>query len=145
MRSACSLLLMAAVSGCGTGKPYETAPVSGRVTLNGKPLAGARLTFQPQHDPKQGPLSGPESHGVTDADGNYVLTTIFQDKGAAVGRHRVMISTRRLERPANNPEGPLREVAPERVPNKYFSDKEPLYVEVSAKGTSSANFDLTSP
>jgi hypothetical protein len=145
MRSVPYLLLVAAVSGCGSAKPYETAAVSGRVMLNGKPLAGARVTFQPQHDPRQGPLSGPESHGITDAEGNYTLTTVFQDKGAAVGRHRVMISTRRLERPANSPEGPLREVAPERVPNKYFSEKVPLYFEVPAKGTDAANFDLISP
>src|SRR6516165_11429599 len=101
MRSARCLVLVAALSGCWSAKPYETAAVSGRVTLNGKPLAGARVTFQPQHDPRQGPLSGPESHGMTDSEGNYTLTTVFQDKGAAVGRHRVMISTRRLERPAN--------------------------------------------
>ena len=140
-----STLVVAAVValGCSGGKPYKTAAVSGRVTLEGKPLAGARLTFTPEHTAKDGLLSGPEAHGETDADGNYALTTVFNDKGATIGRNRVMITTRKLERPPNNPDGPLKEVAPEQVPGKYFTEKAPLYWDVPAEGTTSANFDLT--
>ena len=38
--------LVAVAAGCGGG-PYKTAPVSGRITLNGKGLAGAAVMFQP--------------------------------------------------------------------------------------------------
>jgi hypothetical protein len=143
MRTASYLLVLAAALGCSGSKPYRTAAVSGRVTLDGKPLAGARLTFTPEHTAKDGLLSGPEAHGETGADGNYTLTTVFNDKGATIGRNRVMITTRKLERPPNNPDGPLKETAPEQVPGKYFTEKAPLYYDVPSEGTSSANFDLT--
>lgn len=138
------LVVLVTVIGCSDStKPYKTAAVSGRVTLDGQPLAGARVMFQPEHTPQAGLLSGPEAHGATDATGNYSLTTVFKDKGATLGRNRVMISTRRQERPPNNPDGPVKETAPEKVPNKYFTEKAPLYFDVPAGGTSSANFDLT--
>ena len=55
--------------GCGSGK---TASVSGRVTLNGKPLPKAAVLFNPvattgNHDP------GPGSAGTTDDEGRYRL------------------------------------------------------------------------
>src|SRR5438552_2640503 len=99
--------------GCGGSKPYNTASVSGRVTLDGQPLAGARLTFQPERGPNAGLLSGPEAHGETDADGNYSLKTVFDDRGATIGRNRVTISTRKLERPANNPDAPAKQISAE--------------------------------
>jgi len=146
MRTVCQLLVLAvAVCGCsGTSKPYKTGAVSGRVTLDGKPLAGARVMFQPVHNPEAGLISGPEGYGETDADGNYSLTTVFRDPGATLGRNRVMISTKKQERPPNNPDGPIREIAPERVPSKYFTDKAPLYFDVPAEGTNAANFELKS-
>ena len=69
MSSARHLLVvgLAAILGCSGGsKPYKTAAVSGRVTLDGRPLPGARVTFQPVHNPQSGLLSGPEAHAVTD-------------------------------------------------------------------------------
>lgn len=147
MRTARHLLLIgvAALIGCsGSSKPYKTAPVSGRVTLDGKPLAAARVHFQVEHSPQAGLVSGPEAYGETDANGNYSLTTVFKDKGATVGRNRVMISTRKQERPAGDPDGPIREIAKERVPTKYFTEKAPLYFDVTAEGSTSANFDLLS-
>jgi hypothetical protein len=143
MRTTVYLLVLAAALGCSGSKPYKTAAVSGRVTLDDKPLAGARLTFTPEPTARDGLLSGPESHGETDADGRYSLTTVFKDKGATVGRNRVMITTRKLERPADNPDGPLREATPEQVPGRYFNEKAPLYFDVPAGGTNSANIDLT--
>jgi hypothetical protein len=126
------LVVVLAVVGCsGSSKPYKTA------------LAGARVVFTPEHDPKAGLLSGPEAHGETDADGHYSLATVFQDKGATQGRNRVMISTRKQVRPPNDPDGPVKEVAPEKVPSKYFTEQAPLYFDVPAGGTSSANFELT--
>jgi hypothetical protein len=143
MRTTRYLLVLAAALGCSGSKPYKTAAVSGRVTLDGQPLAGARLTFTPERTAGEGLLSGPESHGETDADGRYSLMTVFKDRGATIGRNRVMITTRRLERPPDNPDGPLKEVAPEQVPGRYFTEKAPLYFDVPTGGTNSANFELT--
>jgi hypothetical protein len=136
-------MLAIAIVSCSDSKPYQTAAVSGRVTLDGQPLAGAVVSFTPVHNP-QAALSGPGAQGETDADGRYVLTTVFKDRGATVGRNRVFISTRRVERPPDQPDGPVRQVAPEKVPKKYFTDKFSMYLDVPAQGTNEANFDLTS-
>ena len=133
-----------AVTGCSNDIRQQTYPETGRVTLDGKPLATARVHFQPEHGPQSGLLSGPESFGETDADGRYSLATVFKDRGATQGKNRVMISTRKQERPPNDPDGPVKEVAKERVPNKYFTEKAPLYFDVPAGGSDAANFDLTS-
>ena len=60
--------------GCGQ-EPHAIAPVSGRVTLNGKPLPNAGVTFSPM--PAGAKVdAGPGSAGVTDADGHYTLKLV---------------------------------------------------------------------
>ena len=143
MRTARHLLVvLAAVLGCSDAKPYKTAAVSGRVTLDGKPLAGAVVSFTPVRKPGDA-LTGPGARGETDADGKYSLKTAFAERGATIGRNRVFVSTRRFERPPDQPDATARQTAPEKVPPKYFSDKSALYFDVPANGTSAANFDLT--
>jgi hypothetical protein len=138
------LCVAAFLAGCGaSSKPYGTAAVSGRITLDGKPLEGAKVIFFPIHDPQSGPLSGPESYGTTDADGRYVLTTAFGEKGATVGPNRVTVSTVKYEASASNPDA-VRVVAPERIPKKYQTERGMLKFEVPPQGSQSANFDLTS-
>jgi len=80
----CGLVL----AGCG-GRPAgypETAPVRGVVTLDGKPLAGASVSFVP--------AAGRSSAGMTDDDGRYKLFYTGRIKGAMLGSHRVMLSKR---------------------------------------------------
>jgi hypothetical protein len=73
--------------GCGDGRQVGT--VSGRVTLDGQPLADARVNFQPVGDARN---TGIGSFGKTDANGDYSLTLIDEKgQGAIVGTHRVMI------------------------------------------------------
>jgi predicted small lipoprotein YifL len=78
------LVLLAALGGCGKSGP-EVAPVHGRVTLNGQPLASADVQFQP--DGAQRP-----STGRTDANGHYELMYRRGQVGALVGQHSVRIS-----------------------------------------------------
>ena len=82
--------------GCG-GKDYQVAPVSGQITLDGKPLANADVGFFPTADAKQ-----PFSFGRTDDHGNYTLRlqatdseTATTTEGAVVGEHRVAITVDR--------------------------------------------------
>lgn len=73
------------VMGCG-GKPAgpEVIPVSGTVTLDGKPLADARVTFYPQV-PKVNP-----SIGMTNAEGKYQLSH-GAARGAVPGSYKVIV------------------------------------------------------
>ncbi|MBN1853410.1 MAG: hypothetical protein JW829_11825 [Pirellulales bacterium] len=118
---------------------YVLAPVSGKVTLNGEPLVGGRVTLQPTGGSE---TPGPGSIGDTDAQGAYVLKTIHDEPGAVVGRHRVsIISNPYREAPKSdldtNP-------GVERVPKRYNLLSE-IILDVPKEGLDSANFDLTAP
>jgi hypothetical protein len=134
--SAGFVLLLAA--GCGGER---VAPVSGRVTLDGRPLANALVTFQPLARGKD-VNPGPGSAGKTDADGRYTLQVVGRTaKGAMVGPHRVAIIAyaRDLPRSTNdsNPNLP-----PPIVPARYHAETELLF-DVPPGGTAAADFDLT--
>src|SRR5438477_9754865 len=85
-------VLVSGAAGCGSS-PFETAPVSGKVTLNGQPLAEARISFQPIGSEKE---QGPGSATTTDAEGKFILTTAEGHRGATVGKHQVRISTLKM-------------------------------------------------
>ena len=76
-------LLMAGCGGGGSG--LEMGYVTGKVTLDGAPLDGATLRFQPQ-------AGGSPSSGRTDASGEYELLFTAKKKGAMLGEHLVTIT-----------------------------------------------------
>jgi hypothetical protein len=72
------------------------APVTGTITLDGKPLKSAIVKFVPVVDPTKGPMRGSTSFGFTDTDGKYTLIYATGDDGkpvmgAVVGPHQVQI------------------------------------------------------
>jgi len=79
-------LTVLSVFGCSAEKSLDTVPVSGRVTLDGAPVDGAKVVFAPASG------GGSAASGVTDASGNYKLTTLDPDDGALPGSYLVMIS-----------------------------------------------------
>lgn len=83
----CVLLL----AGCGSDGP-ETADVSGTVTLDGKPVVRASITFF-----SQGPDGSP-SYGKTNDQGKYTLMFTHAKRGAMLGKHNVEIETPKLSR-----------------------------------------------
>lgn len=79
------VLLTVATVGCG-GKSNlpKTAPVSGIVTYKGSPVENAQVTFHPESE-------GNSGHGVTDAEGRFILTTYKMKDGAILGKHSVTV------------------------------------------------------
>ena len=75
------------VAGCGGGVGSDFGAVSGTVTMDGAPLEGASVTFQPEMA-----SGGSPSYGTTDANGKYELMFTFSKKGAMLGEHKVSIS-----------------------------------------------------
>jgi hypothetical protein len=127
------VLLLAA--GCSRS---DIVPVSGRVTLDGKPLAGAVITFQPISDPNSDVRPASGSVGRTDAEGRYSLRLIEPEcEGALAGPHIVTITTA-TARPGDDASRPQGEQAP-----KAWRDGSERF-EVPAGGTTSADFDLQS-
>lgn len=72
------------LAGCGGDRPSLGA-VYGRVTLDGHPLAGACVMFEPITPSRS-------SIGWTNAEGRYELIYIRDEKGARVGTHKVRIT-----------------------------------------------------
>jgi hypothetical protein len=125
------------VLGCGSSG--KLAPVSGVVTLNGKPLANALVSFQPIAG--QGTSPGVGSYGTTDAAGKYSLRTADTDApGAVVGNHLVVINLK-VE---SDDRDPRTRPPAKTLPAKYNIQSE-LQFKVELGGTTAANFDLKSP
>lgn len=136
--------LAVAATGCGAGS-YKTATVSGRVTLNGQPLADAAVMFNPVATPGN-VAPGPGATGVTDADGRYTLTLVGKTtKGAVVGKNRVEITMMKHDNPDPADDRPQRPKATVKIPARYHSKDSKLEFDVPSGGTDSANFELTSP
>ena len=83
--SACLSLMALLAIGCGGGtKLPELGTVTGVVTVNGKPVEGLTVTFEPK--------GSRPSTGVTDSEGHYSLLFNKNTAGAVVGSHTVRIS-----------------------------------------------------
>jgi hypothetical protein len=123
--------LLVAAAGCGQAGP-ELGSVKGTITLDGKPLEGAEISFQPDS------ATGSPALGETDAEGRYELRYTRSRNGADLGRHKVRISTA-IEREAEH--GKIVR-ARERVPAKYNAKSE-LTAEVKS-GKNTIDFPLES-
>ena len=71
---------LVSAAGCG-GELPTSSPVSGIITLNGKPLAGAMIIFSPIAGRGE-VLAGDGSAGKTNAAGEYSLTSSRGRPGA---------------------------------------------------------------
>lgn len=131
-----ALPLILVVAGCGSDGP-ELADVTGTVTLDGKPVPGAVLTFIP--------TSGSTSYGKTDASGKYTLMFTDTKYGAMIGSYKVEIEVKRIppdEIAEMKAEG--QQVATEfvTIPKKYRADGA-LTAEVKS-GENTIDFKLDS-
>jgi hypothetical protein len=126
------LLWVAGLSGCGGPKFY---PVSGTVTMDGKPLADAMVVFIPESTSE-----GRFAQAKTDDNGRYVLMQTTTKDGALAGKYKVSISTFIMGIPEFEPPVPS---IPETVPDKY-NDETTLTVEVKPGEPNVFDFDLDS-
>ena len=83
LAAVCCLVCLA-VPGCGPGGP-ELGTVTGKVTLDGKPVTNGLVTFTPE-------AKGGASIGKTDANGQYELLYLDR-KGALLGQHKITVTT----------------------------------------------------
>jgi hypothetical protein len=133
------VLAAAAVGGC---EPTVTrSEVSGRVTLDSKPLAGVTVAFFPQTKGVNPRLVG---RGTTDSAGRYSLSDPEGITGAVVGTNRVVVlppkSPRSSGEPASGTPSPGRQ-----IPVRYCSPRlSPLVVTVQAGGVQTIDVALTS-
>jgi len=123
----CTLWVLASMGCSGSGVPL--GKVTGKVTLDGQPLAGVIINFKPE--------DGRAATGTTDAEGIYSLEYSYDEMGAKVGPNTVM-----LEWPLEA--GEVGDSAPRKpIPAKYTGLNSELKVDVQ-KGKNTLDFDLTS-
>jgi hypothetical protein len=149
-----SVLTMLVV-GCGGGVSMpKTVPVTGTVTLDGKPVDGATVSLISE----EGSVT---SSGKSDSSGKFTLTTIIGSKtapGAVVGKHKVVVAktssngaaatsdpkemmAKMLTNPSNTSE--VKETF--LVPKKYSSPSSSnIEVEVTQAGPNDLKVDLSS-
>ena len=123
--------------GCES-KPHGLAPVSGIVTLDGQPVSGVRVTFQPSGRDVENP--GPGSSAFSDASGRYELKTVRDEHGAVPGQHtvRILNPAPQLASSDDSAAPPRKEIIPRRYEDGH------LTFDVPPEGTNAADFVLTS-
>jgi hypothetical protein len=136
--------------GCGR-EPYRLAPVAGTVAMDGKPLPNVHVSFVPLGTAENS-NPGPGSRALTNAQGQFNLTTTTGRLGAVVGKHRVSIEA---EQPAaasaageqsdgaESREAMLKRIQAslEAIPAKYNRESM-LTFDVPPEGVKDAHFEL---
>ncbi len=136
------------ISGCSRGEDLPpTYPTSGTVLYKEKPVEGATVVFRSTLGEKTFIATG-----VTDAQGNFQLTSFGDKSGAVAGTHSVTVTklksdqveTRALsmEEAAEQKPNPEPKVTSE-LPEKYSDpNKSDLKAEVKAEGPNEIKLDL---
>ncbi len=134
-----ALLIVVLLAGCQEAR--NVANVSGRVTLDGQPVADVLVHFQPQVAPAEAAkktTDAIDSSGITNAEGRFELRLADSDKLGAGGQAcRAVLRPRALPLPRMRA---LPQRRRSRFPARY-SDGSKTF-EVSADGTDQANFEL---
>jgi hypothetical protein len=132
------------VPACGGGLPLQkTYKVSGRVLLDGRPLAGATVALIPKDKSKFRLNERPQA--VTDADGKFAMGTYNTGDGAPAGDYGVAIAMNTLEADMDDT-NPVPGRRPRvRIPAHYHNpDQSGLALTVAEKDNEVPPFDLSS-
>lgn len=73
----------ATAAGCTSSHQLDTAPASGTVTLDGKPLSAGSVVLLPER--------GRSASGSLSNDGIFTLSTYGDGDGAILGKHKVVV------------------------------------------------------
>lgn len=158
------LLVAGTLAGCGGGEDLNRfkeglVPVSGTVTLDGKPLEGAGVVFIPASAARvgaKGDVGSRMAMGETDAQGKYSLISPphgaqavpSEYPGCLPGEYVIALDRRRMPDgsiPDPTKDEPTAMQAEQTIPAKYVNPMSSgLKATVGAGGGSDFNFDLTS-
>jgi hypothetical protein len=83
----CVIAVCFAVAGCGEATNPHLIPVSGTITMDGRPLVGASVTLV-----GDGATASEGGTGITDAAGKYEISHFRAGKGAVEGEYKVVIN-----------------------------------------------------
>lgn len=88
-----ALISIVTLCGCGSEDRLATAPARGKITLDGRPLAGAEIWLVPTDANPQvkNAKITIRPYAKSDADGAFVLTSYLPDDGAPLGEYSAMV------------------------------------------------------
>jgi hypothetical protein len=141
--SVLSVAWLLVAAGCGSKGPNlpPQYPVSGSITIDGKPLAGAGIMFLPR-----GETRGTGAFGMADAAGKYSLKTDHGGPGAPEGEYAVTIS--KVVNRDGTPYVPKPDVAEagerETMPGFYSDSMKTVLTAKVPQGGDTINFELKS-
>jgi hypothetical protein len=119
----------------GCGRKSNIVPVSGRVTLDGQPLANVALNFAPLTGELDGAYA---SYGKTDQDGRFTLKLVDDNQsGASAGKNRVTLNE---SAPGGESDGAAPRVQFKLPPRARDGT---MTFEVPPEGTDAANFEFS--
>lgn len=120
------------LAGCRPAHQLETAPVRGKVTLDGQPLASGYVMALPTR--------GRMARGAIQPDGSFALGTYGKADGAQIGKHPVVVTSV----PSDESGGkPPKNAKP--IPKKYgTAQSSGLTVNVESSGLDEWLIELTS-
>ena len=130
--------------GCSPARDKSLMPVTGKVTLEGKPLSGTTITFVPI-----GSTRGAGGNGYTDKSGKYELSATHGGKGVPVGEYRVVASKLVMpdgsDFPLNSDVAPINSSAKEMLPAQYTSPENASLRATVHEGANEVDFALELP
>jgi hypothetical protein len=132
-RVASALVVM--LAGCAEESGPPRLPVSGKVTLDGKPLPSGTITFLP--------AGKGAAASVPITDGSFI---VGRSEGPGPGTHKVeIVSVQETGKRIKSPDDPIASIEEVRnlIPARYNAGSQ-LQVEVKSEGENSFQFDLTS-
>lgn len=133
---ALAFLSLGFVTGCGDGRP-SLVKVTGKVTLDGKPLEGAQVAFQPVNSDPKDTFQRPAS-SFSNSMGEFTPQTYVPGDGLRIGKYRVAVV--KQERVGNVPEGLNEEQIQQlRMKHKWITPK-----AASSPETSGIEVEVTS-
>lgn len=144
---ACLSAVCLTFTGCGDGRP-SLVQAEGTVTLNGEPLADAKIGFLPVGDGEY----QRSSRAKSDASGKFVVSTYGENDGLPVGKYQVTVEKTEVlgdlpdgyntEDPtANRVQVKVKRTVPIRYSDPYESG---LTVEVTSDGLQPSTINVTS-
>jgi hypothetical protein len=134
-----AIALTGFVAGCGAEKGAGTGvPVSGKVTLDKEPLAGARVVFVPTKS-----TVGNSAQAFTDASGEYKLGGGPGAGGVTAGEYKVVVSRLLLKdgSPAP-PDTPAEVFVRESLPLQYSNRDSTTLTAIVPAGGATLDFAL---
>lgn len=125
-------IVVLAFSACSRNYQRDTAPVNGRVTVDGIPLTSGYVIVIPE--------SGRMAKGAIQSDGSFVLGTYAANDGVPLGRHSVVVQPV----PADAVDSSKIEPGPA-IPKQYeVARSSGLEIEVTPDGIDNLNLELRS-